>query len=250
MARISIDGIRSASLQMATSLTIIAPNSRDLAPDAPAPGRVAYMLHGLSGDHSIWPTYAPVQRWADKYNALFVFPSGERSFWTNAKYGLAWADWAFDEAPEYVETTLGVASPKRRIVAGFSMAGYGALKAALARPNFFRAAISLSGTTDIAEGAFKSRHQDLYQNVFGLANARGSAFDLFTQLENADPAALPRLWACCGRDDRLLDMNRRFAALAKKLGVSYEYTEGSGGHDYAYWNPQMAAALESVAQLW
>ena len=250
MARISIDGIRSATLQMATSITVIAPNERDLAEDAPAPGRVAYMLHGLSGDQSIWSTYAPVQRWADKYNALFVFASGERSFWTNAKYGLAWADWAFSEVPQYIEATLGAASPSRRIVAGFSMGGYGALKAALAKPDFYRAAISLSGTTDITEDAFHSRHPDLYRNVFGLDDARGSVHDLLAQLKKADPAALPKLWACCGTEDRLLDMNRRFAALAKELGVAYEYTEGSGRHDYAYWNPQMAAALESVAPIW
>ena len=159
------------------------------------------------------------------------------------------------------------------------MGGYGAVRAAFDYPNAFGGVISLSGTLDVAERAFRSRHLDLYEIGFGDLERPRRSDDLVTRMAaaapgaptlspaapGAAPSATPpntptpntptpsvavpldvRFFAVCGTEDRLLKQNRRFRDIAEEIGLDLTYREGPGGHDYVFWNEWLPVGLDHL----
>ena len=46
-----------------------------------------YLLHGLGDDNSTWYARTSIERYANKYGICVVMPSGDKSFYTDMKYG-------------------------------------------------------------------------------------------------------------------------------------------------------------------
>ena len=104
-----------------------------------------YLLHGLSDDHSIWLRRTSIERYAADYGACIVMPCGARSFYTDMKYGMKYFSYITEELPSIVSEFLKVSNKREdTYIAGLSMGGYGALKAALKKPEVFCAAAGLS----------------------------------------------------------------------------------------------------------
>jgi enterochelin esterase family protein len=60
----------------------------------------------------------------------------------------------------------------------------------------------------------------------------------------ADPRAtngkLRLLWFACGKDDRLVENNRRRAELLQKHGIRYEFRATAGNHSWPVWRRYLA----------
>ena len=245
--------VRSTSLGMATSATIFTPQAMG-DPGSRKPG-LLILLHGLAGNHATWEVRADLQSLAGKHHLVFALPDGARSFWLDQAVGLRWGTWVGEEFPALVRATLGISKARcDTFIGGLSMGGYGAMRAALDHPETFAGALSLSGTLDVAEAAFRERHPDLYEVGFGHPSHPRPEDDLVARLNGfagkpPRPVKDLRLFATCGREDRLLKQSRRFHAAARSAGLNLTYQEGPGAHNFRFWNEWLPRALDALVGL-
>ena len=157
-----------------------------------------------------------------------------------------------EELPQYLSDVFDLA-PRREdtLIAGSSMGGYGAFKAALRYPDRFCAAASFSGmlSLEILNTHADDPRKAEFTYLFGdLAKQMGSQNDPAVWLQKAaqDPAALPRLFIACGRQDDLYPLNLYFNAACQQLGVPVDYHEEDGKHDWFFWNTQIRRFLNIV----
>ncbi|WRS31141.1 alpha/beta hydrolase-fold protein [Actinomycetaceae bacterium MB13-C1-2] len=178
--------VRSESLEMQTTLTVVTPEgdtSNPVAWPEVEPGLLV-LLHGLTGNSAQWPVRADLQPVADRFNLVIATPEGQRSFWINQEYGLRYGDWVGVELPDLIRRTLRIsASRDDTLVGGLSMGGYGAFRAAFDHPDVYSAAFSLSGCLDVADEEWRERHQELYLAGFGSPEYPRPEDDLIARLQ-------------------------------------------------------------------
>ncbi len=210
---------------------------------------VLYLLHGLSDNHSTWTRMTSIERYATEKEIAVVMPAVNRSFYANMAYGLRYWNFISEELPIIAKALLPISEdPASTFVAGLSMGGYGAFKLALALPDRYAAAASLSGALDLSEASqLKEERLPDWQMIFGDSeDFQGSENDLLSGLksfaEHSDPK--PRLYQWCGTDDFLYESNLSFLKEAKRLGVEIDYEEGPGEHDWGLWDQQIRRVLD------
>lgn len=201
-----------------------------------------YLLHGLSDDHSIWLRRTSIERYAADYGICVVMPCGARSFYTDMKYGMKYFTYITEELPRVVREFFKV-SDKREdtYIAGLSMGGYGALKAALKRPDVFCAGAGLSSVADIRNRMF----DETLIPVFGEGADIPDDEDLFRLAEktNENPDK-PRIYMGVGTEDFLYDSNIKLKEHFENLDYDYTYRESAGVHNWAFWDEYIQYVLE------
>lgn len=210
---------------------------------------VLYLLHGLSDDHTIWQRRTSIERYVSNMQLAVVMPNGHRSFYTDMSAGGAYFSYLADELPELIRSYFPISDLREdNFVAGNSMGGYGAFKLALSRPQQFAAAASLSGALDIAQRA--ETFSDTFKMVFGskrtLNSNRNNLFKLVSKIAASSGGIedCPRLYAACGFDDFLFEDNLKFRDHALAAGLSLSWHEGTGGHDWHYWDQEIQNVLK------
>lgn len=217
--------------------------------------KVLYLLHGLSDDASAWSRFSTIEIVARRYGLVVVMPSVGRSFYIDQPNGQSYFTYLTEELPRYLEEVFGI-QPKREntLIAGLSMGGYGAFKAALLDPERYFAAASFSGVLSLSalEGHANDPEQAEFAYLFGdLSRLNGSEHDPYTWLRCAalNPAALPRLFVACGKQDELYPVNQMFKSQCESLGVPLDYHEEDGRHDWPFWDQQIQRFLAKVLKL-
>lgn len=243
----------SETLGMRAHLDVLLPQPPLHAETKPA-FRVLYLLHGRSDDQSGWLRWAPTERYVDGLNLAVVMPYVHLSFYTNMLHGGRYWDFVSEEVPALVRQLLPVSTQRAdTFAAGLSMGGYGAFKLALAHPDRYAAAASLSGVMDVYEymrNADDIPRDDAWRRemyaVFGEAeNIPGGSNDLFHLANSAAQSGQPpRLFQCCGTEDHLLSSNRAFRDYLSGLPLDLTYREAAGIHDWNFWDPMFRQALQ------
>lgn len=212
--------------------------------------KVLYLLHGLSDDGSAWQRYTSIETIARETGLVVVMPSVGRSFYIDQRNGQKYFSYLMDELPRYLSDVFAL-SPEREdtLIAGNSMGGYGAFKAALLYPERFAAAASFSGVLSMAmieANPEDPRYPEFTALMGNLDEVVGSVHDPEVWLRNAaeNPGTLPKLYVSCGRQDDLLPLNRNFKALCETLGVKLDYHEEDGIHDWNFWDQQIREFLK------
>lgn len=242
MALISCDFF-SESLAFGQSMTVVLPQETEAqvgvtsaagADDDGPP--VLYLLHGMSDDHTAWLRYTSIERYATAAGLAVVMPAVARSFYTDEAYGHAYWTYVADELPDIVSSFFRVSTrPERTYVAGLSMGGYGAVRLALARPQQYAAAASLSGALDIVRRAGEpERREEMHGRIFGGPPAPDH--DLFALLDRARPGDVPPLHITCGVQDRLLEDSQEFVRRAEAKGLDVTSDFPSGDHEWGLWD--------------
>ena len=233
-------------------LNIILPDPGNMAGVPVSRRKVLYLLHGLSEDASAWQRYTSIEALADVYGLVVVMPSVGRSFYIDQPNGQKYFSYLTEELPRYLADVFGLA-PRREdtFIAGSSMGGYGAFKAALLRPELYSAAASFSGvlSLDILRINPNDSRQEEFTLLFGdLDKLPSSEHDPAAWLRGAakNPSALPRLFIACGRQEDLYPLSVQYYAACQALGVQAEYHEEDGGHDWFNWDRQIRRFLASV----
>lgn len=239
----------SESLAMSTSLAVILPQQTEAqiglsgqrsAGDPP----VLYLLHGLSDDETAWVRRTSIERYAADVGIAVVMPRVERSMYQDMAHGERYWTYVSQELPTIVQQFFRVSSRREdTFVAGLSMGGYGAMRLALAHPERFAAAASMSGLLDAAEGEVRRSRPELIANTFGPGPIAGSDSDLHELLRRADAAGLPRLMVACGTEDDLWPMQEPFVALARDRGADVTTHFGPGEHEWGYWDARIQDVL-------
>ena len=213
--------------------------------------KTLYLLHGMYEDDSVWIRRTNIERYAAKYNLVVVMPAAQNSYYTDMNHGLRYFTYLTQELSRYVRSVFPV-SDKREdtFIAGLSMGGYGALKAALCQPEQYSAAASLSGAVDIGLiGKYASTDQErqMFEDVFGDPKAAAGGPDDLMHIAGEAAASgkmLPRLYLACGTEDELCrPMNQTLRKWLDELGLAYTYEEGPGAHEWNFWDQYIRRAL-------
>lgn len=84
-----------------------------------------------------------------------------------------------------------------------------------------------------------------YPDVFGYIGVFSAG--IFQPDENTESKFLTlkkngfnKYWVACGKDDFVMDSNKRLLELLKKLKIKHEYFESSGGHTWANWRTYLS----------
>ncbi|HOG48855.1 MAG TPA: alpha/beta hydrolase family protein, partial [Anaerolineae bacterium] len=208
--------------------------------------------HGLSDDASAWQRYTTIETVARAYGLVVVMPSVGRSFYADQPNGQRYFSYLVDELPRYLQDVFGIApSRERTMIAGNSMGGYGAMKAALLHPERYCAAASFSGALSLA---FLQAHADdprlpEFACLFGdLTRLAGGEHDPAAWLARAAQGgrSLPRLWVSCGRQEDVYPLSLLFCEQCRTLGVDVEYSEYDGRHEWPFWDVEVRRFLRDV----
>ncbi len=238
---------KSQVLGMATTATVIVPQAqttvsaaKENASQSPSLP-VLFLLHGLSDDHSTWGRRTCIERYAEELGIAVVMPEVHRSFYLDTVSGRPYFRYLVEELPGLMRSFFPLASESAKTwVAGFSMGGYGAFRAALLRPDVFSAAVSLSGVMDLDHRIHKTALLPApeAEALFGPALAiAGTDFDLFHLIaarEQGVAGQRARFLQICGDGDHLLDGNRRFRDAMQQRSFTWSYDEVPGQHNWAY----------------
>lgn len=214
--------------------------------------KLLYLLHGLSENGGAWQRYTSIETIANEYGLVVAMPSVGRSFYTDQPNGQLYFTYLTEELPTYLQDVFGLApAPENTLIAGASMGGYGALKAALNYPERFAAAASFSGAVslEILRAIPNDPRQTEFAYIFGdLDQLSGSKHDPVVWLQEAAkrPAELPTLYIACGRQEDLYPVNQMFHTACQQLGITHEYVEEDGEHDWHFWDRHVKRFLRTV----
>ena len=139
---------------------------------------------------------------------MVVMPSVYNSAYTDMKYGLDYFSYLTEELTDFVERNFPAATKRENlIIAGMSMGGYGAYKWGLTCPEKFAAIGGVAGSYHA-----EYRYQGKVNTVSTLCEAlygdppaiTPEVHDVFTLLKNRKEEGrdIPRLYTCCGTEDR------------------------------------------------
>lgn len=116
-------------------------------PDRRAP--VLYLLHGCCDTYDSWTRETDVEALTATSEVIVAMPEAGRAgfysnWWNAGRHGPpAWETFHLDEVRQILERDYRASG--RRVIAGLSMGGFGAMSYAARRPGMFAAAASLSG---------------------------------------------------------------------------------------------------------
>ncbi len=212
-----------------------------ILPDRPDPSRplpALYLLHGLSDDQTIWMRRTAIELYAGGLYLAVVMPNGDRSFYSDLRDGSRYFAYLTEELPGLMESYFPLSRERAgRFVAGLSMGGWGALKAALNRPERYAAGAGLSSVCDLAW--IRHERNPSFDAAFGPDYVPAPPNDLFAAAERVaalPPEQRPALFQYCGVDDFLWQDNLRFRDRRRALGLDPRWEEGPGGHSWTNWD--------------
>ncbi len=251
MALIHLDHVPE-TVKVNLPLNIILPDPGKMGDVPVAKRKVLYLLHGLGDDASAWQRYTAIETLAAAYGLVVVMPSAGRSFYTDQPNGQKYFTYLTEELPHYLVDVFGLA-PRREdtLIAGVSMGGYGAIKAALLRPELYCAAASFSGvlSLEVLRVIPNDPRREEFTWLFGdLEELTGSEHDPAAWLQRAakNPALLPRLFIAVSRQEDIYPLSGMFHAACQSLGVQADYHEEDGGHDWFFWDGQIRRFLAAI----
>ena len=247
----------SKCLKTNAKVTVILPEkSRDMPgirwPDTET-YKTLYLLHGWSGDHRDWTRYTNIERYARQYELAVIMPEVGRSWYTDTAYEANYFTFITEELPAFCRSHFKGMSNKREdtLIAGNSMGGYGAMKAALLCPDTFGLCACLSGSFDITRRRHTPAPLAEWRAIFGFdlestLDLEGSCHDLYELARRSGTTGLtfPKLYLWCGTEDGLIRANREFHELLNSFDIEHLYEEGKGDHSWQWWDMHIQDALE------
>ena len=248
---------RSDALRQGVTVNVLLPeaakNTIGMDCDGSETYKTLYLFHGLSDDHTTWMRRTSIERYAEKRGIAVVMPSVGRSWYTDTVTGENYLTFVTKELPAVCQSYFRGMSDKREdnLVAGLSMGGYGAIKAALTRPDLFCGCASLSGALDLTCLPRRSEREMEWKGIFGfdltdtreLANTPHDIYHL-TRKAKKEGTPLPKLYLWCGTEDFLLEHSRSYRDLLRELEIPFRYDESEGNHSWRWWDLHIMDALD------
>lgn len=250
MAVLTIDH-RSATLHRDMRLRAVLPFDRH----GTAPYPLLVLLHGLQGDSDTWLYSSRIERWAWERNLSVAMPQGDNSFWMEAEpaEGPVGDHGAYVlEVVELMREVFPVAVDRdHTFVGGFSMGGYGALRAALLWPDVFSKALIFSAACHFFEEddpdqvcgerlLFEPRDEKAATD----RNPRWLAQQLGERSRACGHDLFPEFKFIVGSEDYLLRSNRRMAACLAEQGADVRLDERPGGHTWCFIDDTLQEGLD------
>jgi putative tributyrin esterase len=210
--------------------------------DVTRPVKTVWLYHGLSDDQNTWMEQTSIQRYAAQFGVAVVMPCSDRGWYTDTAYGKNYFTFVTKELVDTCRKFFPFLSTRREdnMVAGLSMGGYGALKAALTYPEQYGYCGSLSGWVNITRKDLPCSFEE-WQGVFGydlldVAQLKDTKHDLLALVKalKKEQKDLPQIYLWCGIKDYLIDENKTFIKDLKDLDVHHECLFSEGDHSWPW----------------
>ena len=258
-------------LAMNTGIDVILPERRNQVRE---PGKkkykVLYFLHGHNGDATQLLRYTCIEPLLAEEDVIVVFPETQRGFYTDGNHGYDWFTYLTEELPVIIGNNFPASREREdTYIAGISMGAFGALKAAIWRPDLYGTVASISGGFDVSVAArtavAPNPDPKITRKAYACADMDQNFEDIFgsideylaspNNLNNAFDALLssgkqlPRFVLACGEQDfpyqQTLDMYKRI----KEAGADVDFIGGEGVHNWEYYNKIMPSVLRALGLL-
>lgn len=205
---------------------------------------VLYLLHGMYGGPSNWLRYTSLERYVEDRQLVVVLPEGKNSFYLDSPAGPLYETYITEELPSLVQRLLPVSDdPADRFIAGLSMGGYGAVRAALLYPENYNRVGCLSGVLD-----FNAFTQSLAPGErASVPNPSNPCTDLEFLAKKAVSTGkqLPPMFVSCGTEDITYPYYQSAQKwLAPLLPSSSVWQTATGSHDWSYWDTHIQDFLD------
>ncbi|WP_114602710.1 alpha/beta hydrolase family protein [Staphylococcus sp. EZ-P03] len=208
---------------------------------------VLLLLHGLSSDETSYLRFTSLERYAKEHQIAVIMPAGDHSGYANMAYGHSYYDYVL-EVFDYALQILPLS--KRRedhFIAGHSMGGFGTIKYALTQTDRFSKAAPLSAVFT-PDWLLNIDWYDFSKKALlgEKTKARGTELDPYYLVDQAlkEGLDIPKLLIMCGTEDDLYQDNLDFIHYLDDKQVPYQFVDGEGKHDYAYWDKAIKYALD------
>lgn len=253
--------VRSPALGRTTKVRLLTPDGwKKRTPTARWP--VLYLLHGCCDTYASWTRSTDVEGIAELHDVLVVMPDagpvGWYSDWWNHGRGgpPAWETYHLTELRTLLERDYGAGD--KRVIAGVSMGGLGAVLYAARNPGMFAAAASYSGVVHPLDDEFPHGLMRVSANfgadplaLWGDPAAQRSIWEAHDPYFLASRLrALPVFLSCgdgAGKDAleaTLNGMNQALAPRLRQAGVQLTtdfYRPGT--HSWPYWQRELHRSL-------
>ncbi|PZX54811.1 esterase [Algoriphagus chordae] len=198
---------------------------------------VLYLLHGAGGDEDAWSALGRANDILDNLIAegkakpmIIVMTNGNA--WqtstlrnvpgtsaptreTYAKFHGQFEKSLVKDVVPYIEKNYRVKATKEsRALAGLSMGGAHTITASTEYPGTFGYI-----------GVFSS----------GIFDPNADMAELEKKFTALKASGVTKYWVACGKDDFLMEANKRLLAVLDKTAFEHEYHESEGGHTWANW---------------
>lgn len=235
--------------------------------------KVLWLLHGTFGGYSDWIRKSNIETYACEHDLIVVMPgvmNSDYEPWNNLANGYDSCKYIIDELMPLVHNWFP-ASDKREdnFIAGLSMGGGGTIKLALAYPEKFAAAASLSSAPwfyddrkeELEEIFAKDRKYYLESDdeqtrrnlrLYNQMHRYDSVEEFLDSPSNtsrtldrmADDPRLPRLFFSIGTEDPGYERFEKFRRHAEEIGLKVEFHTGPGVHEWRVWERDIQLALK------
>lgn len=219
------------------------------------PFKTLYLLHGIYGGEYDWLTGSRIKRWAQERNLAVIMPAGENKFYSDIEgSGDNFASYIGEDLVDFTRTMFRL-SEKREdtYIAGLSMGGAGALLTGLRYPETFGNIGAFSSALVLEEYpeddnvvGLKDR-RSYYETILGMKESfKGGRNDYWALAQKLviEGEQKPSVYMSCGRQDGLIEKNRRFSKYLKELGFTIDYNEEDGAHEWDFWDRQLLKFLD------
>lgn len=220
----------------------------------PEPGEkypVLWLLHGFASDESSWLRGSGIERYAQKRRIAVAMPDCGNSFYRNMADLPRYFDFLTQELPQLLQFTFPLSAKREdNFIAGMSMGGYGAFKAAFARPDLYAAAASLSGGLEPVTGKNHDETPEKMANSLTIPWRMRVFGENYREYEPeqedlrnlvcrmiSEGKPLPMLYMCCGRQDPFHGDNILFRDFLLQKGIDVKFEDGHGFHNFDFWDP-------------
>lgn len=229
----------------------------------PEKGRVEYptlyLLHGYTGNERDWLRYSRIQKLAEERELAVIMPAGENSFYLDQEDGPRYSEYVSRELVQKTRDLFPLSHRRQdTLLAGLSMGGYGAMRNGLLHGETFGWVASFSGVVFTADPGMNEDEALLHIQHPVIRRLTKSErwteippdTDLLYLLEEARAKDwLPQLFLACGTEDYLYQDNVRLHTVMEERGFPHRYVEGTGEHDWEYWDAIVETMLDWYAEL-
>lgn len=236
----------SQCLKLDTPISILTPKEISHSD----PYRVCYLLHPLESCGGSWLEHTLLPLWAETHRTVFVMPDGQRSFYTDMKYGLKYFSYVSEELPEIVRNTFQISAKRQNTaIIGASMGGYGALRAALLHPEHFGFCGAISPAVLYLKKFLECQREDpgvLHEEFtacFGEGMPWSPEYEI-AELAKSCKESKPMIYLAAGSEDFAKRPSARMRDDLTQLGFSVTRESWEGGHDWDFFGAALKSALE------
>ncbi len=241
--------VKSPALSARADLTLYQPRQ--------AVGRtrlpVVILLHGVYGSHWAWAlkgrAHLTLQAMIDAGEIepmILAMPSD--GLWGDGSGYLPhrsqdFERWIVEDVPYAVSQVTGNPLASPHFIAGLSMGGFGAMRLGARHTDRF---VSFAGHSSITH--LEQMERFVEEDLSHYKQADHTIASVAEAIRQSRDKLRPFRFDC-GTDDWLIEENRNLAASLKRLGVTFEYAEHPGGHDWNYWSKHLRDTLLFFGQI-